>query len=307
MTDQQPTARTGTVRRRVAFAVLLVLLSMLLLAAVSSSATASTPGLSCADGEGGVYYTAPSNLTVADASNATVHGPFVATDAITLDNVTVRAAGDAFVRFHGHGTDGTCLSAVNATTTPLTVETEAGTLTVEGRVDALAFDDPTVGGDAIAYRTTESVTVTIADSGVEAGTTVEAVDADGNVLTEATVADDGSLSLSLPARTSATHLSLQTVQAETTTARSTETDTHTSREQTPPGSTTASTPPGTGTTTSQDTGTDASIGSSDSPTTAGTASGAETTGETGPGFGITAALLAVVGVLALLAVQAPRR
>lgn len=267
-----------TVVTRAGLTALAVLVAAGALTVAAGPAAASTPSLSCADGEGGVYYTAPSNLTVADDTNATVHGPFVANGSITLDNVTFRAAGDTFARFHGHGTDGgTCLSAVNATATPLTVETGTATLTIEGRFDALAFDEPTVGGDVIAYRTTEPATVTIADSGVESGTTIVAVDADGNAVTEATVAADGSLSLTLPTRTGETRLRLQTVQPETT-ARDTGTDDETPNEESP-----------------------------DGPATTGTVPGMETTGATSPGFGLALSLVAVVGALVLLTVQAPRR
>jgi hypothetical protein len=247
----------------------------LALVAGTAPATASTPPLSCADGEGGVRYTA-GTLTVADASDAPVSNPFTAEKAVTIGNVTLSADGPAFARLE-RADDSACLSDVNATATPVTVETGDATLTVEGQVDALAFEDPSVGSDGLAYESQEPVTVTIADSALPAGTTVEALDSDGEVASEATVAANGSLTLSLPASDGGTTLSLREPSPETTTD---------------PGSDGSdSDDPNTETTAPSDGGD-------------GTGTDTESAGDAGPGFGLTAVAIALL-VLGLARRRAP--
>lgn len=316
MTDLRPPAATTGV-------VIAVVLAAIALSAGTGPAVASTPPLSCAGGDGGVRYTA-GNLTVADASSATDDRPFTGDSAVTVGNVTVSADGAAFARVE-QATDDACLSDVDATATPMTVETSDATLTVEGQFDALAFDDPTAGGDGIAYESGGSVTVTIADAGMPVGTTVEAVDDSGDVVTQSTVADDGSITLSLPASDGETSLGLQ--EAIDTDDETPDSDDGTSDSEDGTVDSDTATPDSDDETPDSDDETPASddetMGSddetsdSDSETEnsgageATTAPGAsdeqserttggddtETPGDSGPGFGIVAALFAILAVL----------
>jgi PGF-CTERM protein len=236
--------------------------------AATFPAGATAPPVSCADGEGGVRYTA-GTLTVADASDAPVSNPFTAEKAITIGNVTLSADGPAFARVE-RADDGACLSDVNATATPVTVATSDVTVTVEGQVDTLAFEDPAVGGDGLAYESQEPVTVTIADSELPAGTTVEVLDGNGDAR-EATVAANGSLTLSLPPSDGGSSLTLREAPPETTTDLGS--DDNDSDEPT----------------TETTTPVDESDGTE-------TKTGTESAGDAGPGFGVVVALVGLAGV-----------
>lgn len=204
-------------------AVLAALIAVIAVTLVGPAA-ASAPALSCATGDAGVHYTAPSNLTVADASNATVDSPFAGNQSIAVGDVTVSADGTAFARVET-ATGETCLSDLDATTVPVTVESDAATVTVEGSVDALAFEDPAADEVAFAYRAENDLTVTLADAGHPAGTTLRVLDAESDrELDGATVASDGSLALSLPASEDGTRVRLITPPETADTAGQTPTE-----------------------------------------------------------------------------------
>lgn len=195
----------------------LVVFATVLAVALIGPAAANAPILSCATGDAGVHYTAPSNLTVADASDATVDGPFAGNESVAVGNVTVSADGTAFARVET-ATGATCLSEVDATNATVIVDTDAATVAVDGSVAALAFDDPAADDVAFAYRAGDGSTLTLADAGHPSGTTLRVLDAETDrELDVATVASDGSLSLPLPASEAGTRVRLTTPADESTT------------------------------------------------------------------------------------------
>lgn len=245
-------------KRTVGVLTIIVVLGSLALTIGGGPVAATTA--SCTDDSDGALYTAPSNLTVQEASTATM-ATFPADDAVRIENLTISADGEAFVRVE-QARDGACLSDVNATSTPVTIESDDATVTIDGHAEILEFKHPATDETALAYRAPETVAVTLADAGFDPGTTVAAATAGGELLAEAIVAENGSLTLALPARTDTMQVQVSEKVTETTTPNGT--DSNPENEAEP----------------ETDTGTDAA----DDPSS---------------GFGVVVALVGLVGIAAL--------
>lgn len=183
-----------------------------LLGTAGTVAAAGTDGgdRSCVGPSGGAVYVADSGLTVLENDPDVTYGSFdTAGNAVTFDELTLSATGTARVRVDDAGGAGgqTCLAAVTASESPLTVDPEGAEPVVLGsNLSVFTYRDPVYDpgdGDAdLTVEATEPVSATVESTGLAAGTTVVAVAADGGAVHDtARVGGDGTVAFSLPAGT----------------------------------------------------------------------------------------------------------
>lgn len=286
MTDPEP-------RRAPALAVLLAVaaaLAVLLAAggpAVAGAQLESVPSATCGDAnDTGVLYETDAGFAAIDdaPSPPPENGTVRNATTVRMGNLTLRADGNASVRVED-ATGTPCLAAVNATV-PIRVAVDGGpTATVEGTASRLALGPVAVGdGTAdLAYAADAGLDLTVHRTGLARGTTVEATDGSGAILTTATAGANGRLALGLPAATA--NVSLAVVDEGTATDTGTPPGTGTPTDATPsPGdrrTTVGATVDGTPTTPASSPGTPTNPeGSATDDGTGGTASGTATTGST---------------------------
>lgn len=198
--------RTGRV-----FVLLIVGLLTLSLVAGSGLGASGTTN-ECAIGSGGgPIYATDSGLEVEDNDTRGAGPPYPTfPDAETLvlaapgyANVTFSAEAPAELRLEERQEDRTCLAAIDATGTVLTVTPEDGQpFAVTGAIDALTLhtvDFEVTDEPDLATTANESFAFTLYETGLDEDTTVfvESVD-DGSVELEGMVAGDGSVGVVIP-------------------------------------------------------------------------------------------------------------
>ncbi|WP_168216257.1 hypothetical protein [Halorussus halobius] len=181
----------------------------------AAGATAGNQGvaLSCVDSSGGGAYVAASGLTVyenaADVHYATFDdggGTVTLHRAGNAGTVALSAAGNAAARVDVATDARTCLGNVDGGDAPVTVD-PVGTpaIVVESDVSKLAYRDPVYDpsddGADVALDATGRVTLSVASTGLDDGTTVVADTPSGVELARKSVPADGSVELTVSAGT----------------------------------------------------------------------------------------------------------
>ena len=194
--------------RSVAFAV--VVLVALALVAAPGVVAADGPTVECGtgDGQGAIVGQTDSALTYEYNHTSEVSIWHPDTETVHLENgsdgwIRAVATGPTEVRIEGHGVDRTCLGAVDATDSDVTVSPEhQHNVTLDGTVEALAFQAVDFEADDVVEVASDASTaynLTVHDTGLEEGDTVvlESVD-DGDVEREADVDGGGAVTFEIP-------------------------------------------------------------------------------------------------------------
>lgn len=164
------------------------------------------PDADCGGTGGGAAYVTDSGLTVFENDSAITAGRFPDTETVEFGTILFSAPGPAAVRLENGTGPTTCVAAVNATTNDILIAPDGeNNLTVAGHLTDLWFQEvdytPSDGTADVAYAAAEPTELEIEETGLSPGTTVFVETANGTPLDTAIVADDGSVTVSLPPET----------------------------------------------------------------------------------------------------------
>lgn len=186
----------------------LALLMLITLAGVTTVATpvAAVPDATCGGAGDGTTFVADSGFTVeyTDTQPIPDDGPVQGSDTIRVPNVTLSAAGDAFVRLENGTGPETCLTGINASETPIRVDPDGEqAVVIDGGLDTLSLADADYEEGTIdfAYVGSSSWTLTLESTGLPENTEIVAVDQTGSELATGIVDASGTLILRLPGGT----------------------------------------------------------------------------------------------------------
>jgi len=166
---------------------------------------ATTTGVVAAGNEavvsGNVVYQTDSGATVTDTTGADVSGnPFDDSGTLTLPGLTVSADDNAAVTVDQRTGTYTKLSAIDASSADITVDPDdKQAVVIESGLDTLEFAsvdfDASNSGTDFTYDAGSAADLTVRATGLDEGTTVEAITADGDTLGSADVDASGDLTL----------------------------------------------------------------------------------------------------------------
>ncbi|WP_254807863.1 CARDB domain-containing protein [Natronosalvus amylolyticus] len=197
---------SGT-RPAAVFLAVVIVLGLVVAVPGTVTADSNLVDIECTAGDGGgPVYVTDSGLELEDNATAADEGYPVFPDNETVElrgindtNVSFSAAGEAQLRLEDHKPGRTCFAAINASTHPVTITPENGTVvTVNGTVNGLAIGDGDLedGQMDVVSNASESFMLTIHDTGLEEGDTVVT---DGDATLEAEVDGDGAVTFEIPA------------------------------------------------------------------------------------------------------------
>lgn len=184
---------TASLRQRVAAA---VAVALLLAGGAAAYTTAFEAGA-------GTTYETGSGLTVTAATTHSLNGsnPFVDSETVVLDGVTISANGSADVTVDQFRGTQTKLSGIDATANAITVApSDKNTVEIAGGVTALAWENATLDGTTqLTYTASGSGTITV--GGLAPNTTYAAATTSGTVLASGTTTASGRAEISVGAAT----------------------------------------------------------------------------------------------------------
>jgi len=188
-------------RLLIALVAVISLVGALVVGASVSTVATEEPDLACVGDGGGAAYVTDTGLTITENDTAAGIGTFYAPDEETFrfeyegEAVNLSAAGDGGTRLESFTGNVTCLGDVNATEHNITVAPDDDNdVTLSGEFGGFAFRDAVFGSEDtkadVVYEATTVDSLTVAETGLEDGTKVYALEAtDRTVLDSAMVAD----------------------------------------------------------------------------------------------------------------------
>ncbi|WP_254864651.1 CARDB domain-containing protein [Halovivax gelatinilyticus] len=185
-----------------------VLAVSLLAVGIAGPALAADSSIECAAGSGGgPVYVTDSGLEVADNTTAAdeAYPAFPNDETVALEdaNVSFAAAGLAELRLEARSVGLTCVAGVNASANDVLIDPAEGPeLTINGSLEALSFGPLDFESDDadLTYDANDSVTLTLGDTGLDEGETVDVESLDSDAVdAEVDAGSNGTLSVELPA------------------------------------------------------------------------------------------------------------
>jgi len=153
--------------------------------------------------DSGVSYEAPSGLEVTAGVSHDVQdsNPFIDSETLYLDGVTVSSAGETSVTIDQFTGSRTTLSSIDATNATISVDPDdKSAVLIDGQVTDLAWEDASLDGTAqITYSADGDGTITA--TGLQSDTAFAAATTTGEVLTTGTTSASGEATINVSAAT----------------------------------------------------------------------------------------------------------
>lgn len=191
-------------RMLVALVAVVALVGALVVGASVSTVATEEPDLACVGTGGGAAYVTDTGLTITENDTAAGVGTFYAPDEETFrfeyegDAVNISAAGNGKTRLESFTGNVTCLGDINATENNITVAPDDDNdVTLSGEFEGFAFRDAVFGSEDsradVVYEATTVDSLTVAETGLEDGTKVYALEATNRTLLDSATVDDGAV------------------------------------------------------------------------------------------------------------------
>ncbi|WP_248517544.1 CARDB domain-containing protein [Salinarchaeum laminariae] len=189
-------------RPTIALVAFLVLAGTLAVAAPAAAA----PDVDCAGDGGGTMVVADSGFTAEYNGSEPIQSELAynGDDGIRVPDVNLSSSASSFVRVEDGTGPETCLAAVNADPGTIHVDPDGEqAIDIDGEVETLSFANADYGSGTmdLAYVSNGAWTLTLYDTGLSQGDTVEAIPSSGSKISTSTVGANGVLTLALPTGT----------------------------------------------------------------------------------------------------------